>query len=485
MTIDELFPNILLEDYTIEFKGILSKGKDKNGNSLEMDWLKTIAAFANGEGGKLFVGVENKTHKIVALDVNEADKQVLMLYQEIRNRFDPVIIPKVKRHLMPWNGHNILLEIEVEHSPLLPVFVKDRGASFTFIRRFGETNIASSEEIRQLVMASEDISFDQGITEEKYKEENFLSMNNLYLKNRGEALSQNTLLLKGFINKEGFLSKGALLFKDNTLSDLTSISVVKYPGFDKGSNELEFVKRMNGPIHNMILSAKDYVMSLAARGLEKTNDGERILYSYPERAVLEAIANAFAHRNYWLNGTQIQVSLFPNRLEVTSPGSLPGIVTVKKDKEITKIMPRHRNKIIADTLMVLGLVQGLGTGFDKIAADYSYADENHKPYIDSDSNSFTITLPNLLYKEGVLEKDQIVPNVKSKKRLLDENEQKILGFCYYSQRSTKEIANYLGITVSTYLSKHILDTLVAEKLLIETNQRPKRFITDRDNVIII
>ena len=98
MTIDELFPNILLEDYTIEFKGILSKGKDKNGNSLEIDWLKTIAAFANGEGGKLFVGVENKTHKIVALDVNEADKQVLMRYQEIRNRFDPVITPKVKRH---------------------------------------------------------------------------------------------------------------------------------------------------------------------------------------------------------------------------------------------------------------------------------------------------------------------------------------------------------------------------------------------------
>ena len=123
MTINELFPDIYMEDSNVEFKGILSKGKDKNGNSLEMDWLKTIAAFANGEGGRLFVGVENKSHKIVALDTSEADKQILMLHQEIRNRFDPVIYPEVKKHVMPWDGHNILLEIIVKHSSFLPVFV--------------------------------------------------------------------------------------------------------------------------------------------------------------------------------------------------------------------------------------------------------------------------------------------------------------------------------------------------------------------------
>ena len=200
---------------------------------------------------------------------------------------------------------------------------------------------------------------------------------------------------------------------------------------------------MNGPIHRMILEAKDCVMSLSSSGLMKTKDGEKILYSYPERSVLEAIANAYAHRNYWMNGTQIQVSMFPDRLEVTSPGSLPGVVSLEKDKDISLIKPRHRNRIIADTLMVLGLVQGLGTGFGKIADDYAHANEEHKPFIDSDANSFTITLPNLQYKEGVLEKSAIVPKVKANDRLLDENEQKILGFCYYAYRSTKEIAEYL------------------------------------------
>ena len=484
MTIDELFPDIYLEDKTVEFKGILSKGKDKNGNSIEMDWLKTIAAFANGEGGRIFVGVENKTHKIVALDANEADKQVLLVHQEIRNRFDPVVYPDIKKHLMPWNGHNILLEIVVAHSPVLPVFVKDRGASFSFIRRFGETNIATSAEIRQLVMSSEDVSFDSVPTTEKYREEDYSDMRNLYMKNRGETLTANTLFLKGFMDEKGFLARGALLFADNTDSDLTSVSIVKYPGYDKGSDRLEFVKRMKGPIHRMILDAKDCVMSLCPNGILKTNDGERILYSYPERAVLEAIANAFAHRNYWLDGTQVRISMFPDRLEVSSPGSLPGSGYVKKDKDITLIIPHHRNRVIADILMVLGLVQGLGTGFGKIADDYASADEGHRPFIDSDSDSFTITLPDLLYKEGVMDKSGIIPNVRAKKRLLDENEQKILGFCYYSSHSTKEIADCLGVSVSTYLSKNIIGPLVSEGLLLETKLRPKMFMTDRSSVIV-
>lgn len=484
MTIEELFPDVCMEDEKIEFKGILSKGKDKNGNSLEMDWLKTIAAFANGEGGRLFVGVENKTHRIVALDSNTADRQILMLNQEIRNRFDPVIHPEVRKHVMAWKDHNILLEIAVSHSPFLPVFVKDRGASFTFIRRFGETNIASSDEIRQLVMESEDVSFDQFMTDRKYMESGFTDMRELYHRNRGEALSENTLILKGFMDEKGFLSRGALLFADNADSDLTSISIVKYPGFDKGSSELDYVRRMKGPIHRMILEAKDAVMSLSPAGLRKTDNGELRVFSYPERSVLEAIANAYAHRNYWMSGTQIQVSLFPDRLEISSPGSLPGVSSLRKDKEIAVIRPRHRNRVIADTLMVLGLVQGLGTGFGKISDDYAAADDSHMPFIDSDASSFTITLPNLLYRKGVQEIGTVVPDVRCLTRYLNENEQKILGFCYYSRHSIKEIAEYLGVSVSSYLSRSIIDPLVDEGLLVETSRRPRQFMSDRKNVAI-
>ena len=82
----------------------------------------------------------------------------------------------------------------------------------------------------------------------------------------------------------------------------------------------------------------------------------------------------------------------------------------------------------------------------------------------------------------MLDKGDIVPKVRTDKRLLDENEQRILGYCFYNRHSIKEIADYLGVSVSTYLSKRILSPLVSEGLLIETSSRPKTFMSDRTNV---
>ena len=485
MTIEELFPDVVIEDSNTEFKGLLVKGKDDSGASKELDWLKTIAAFANGNGGRLFIGVENGTHKIIALDADTADKQILLLNQEIKNRLDPIIHPCIKKHIMPWSGHNILLEVVVAHSPQLPVFVKDRGTYFTFIRRFGQTDIASSLETRQLLMASEDVSYDSYFTDEKFDKDNFSSFFEMYKENRGEELKINTLILKGFIDKNGNLSRGALLFKDNTTNPLTLVSVVKYPAFDKGSNELDFVAKYTGPIHQMIKKVAETVTSLTGQGLIKTSEGEKRFFTYPKRSVLEAIANAYAHRNYWINGAQIQVSMFLDRLEITSPGSLVDVPFLKSEKNLNRINPRHRNPIIADTLMILGLVQGLGTCFSKIEEDYAYCDELHKPFAESDSTSFTLTLPNMTYRKGVLEHDDIIPDVIVRGRTLNENEEKILQYCYYKKHTIKEIAEYLGVSISTYLSTKIIGKLVEEGLLLLISNNPKTYMTNRDSVDVV
>lgn len=75
MQFKELHIKINSKTKDIDFMDILADDK-------QLSWLKTIAAFANSEGGQLFVGVNNKTHDIMSLDNNEADKQVLLLHQE-------------------------------------------------------------------------------------------------------------------------------------------------------------------------------------------------------------------------------------------------------------------------------------------------------------------------------------------------------------------------------------------------------------------
>ena len=62
MLIQELIPNIDLENYNVEFKGLIDSGKNKNGESKELIWLKTIVAFANTSGGTMYIGVEDKSH---------------------------------------------------------------------------------------------------------------------------------------------------------------------------------------------------------------------------------------------------------------------------------------------------------------------------------------------------------------------------------------------------------------------------------------
>jgi len=65
---------------------------------------------------------------------------------------------------------------------------------------------------------------------------------------------------------------------------------------------------------------------------------------------LEGIVNAIAHRNYFMNGSQIEINLFKDRLEITSPGALLGVKELQKEKNISSIIPRRRNEIICGVL---------------------------------------------------------------------------------------------------------------------------------------
>lgn len=91
-----LFTESGLEDKKTEYKGIIKEGKNENGKSLELGWLKNIVAFANTDGGRLLIGVEDKSHKIVALDKKTADKTILLIHRQIKERIEPDISYDIK-----------------------------------------------------------------------------------------------------------------------------------------------------------------------------------------------------------------------------------------------------------------------------------------------------------------------------------------------------------------------------------------------------
>ena len=109
-------------------------------------------------------------------------------------------------------------------------------------------------------------------------------------------------------------------------------------------------------------------------------------------------------------------------------------------------------------------MEAAGTGFDKIEEEYKEADETHRPYIYSSSDHFTLVLPDLTYANGV--EDSNVPVLTFVPvpggTELDE---KVLSFCYYQAHKVSEIAEYLGISDSTYLRKQVLGNLEANGYL--------------------
>ncbi len=485
MIFENLFPNIGIETKEIEFKGICNEGNDqKTGELLQTRWLKTIVAFANGNGGDLFVGVEDKSHSIVALDKEEADKQMNLIRREGKQRIvPPLFLDPVAMPIECKDEVRYLIKVHVDSSKNVPVMLKTHNAYCTFVRKFGATEAATQEEIKALVLSREETSFDVLPSNEIYDPSDFSLLKNEYASNHdGNELLDKTLQLRGFFDSNLLLMRGSLLFKDNYEGDKTKLTIAKWPGFDRGSDSLVYLKRMDGPITKVIHEAAEIVSMITANGIRKTADGQQDYVSYPYRSVFEGIANAFAHRDYWKVGAQIQVDLFLDRMEITSPGPLLGGASLQKEKSISKIIPQHRNALIANMLSLLGITQGIGTGFDKIENDYKNADDSHRPFVNSDGFSFTLVLPDMTYEKGVLSPDDQFPEVYLERGSLPANEMKILSFCFNAWRSVSEIAKGIDVRVSTYLRKEVLGGLVEKGFLIASGEKPTRFLSNHELV---
>lgn len=488
MRIEDLYPGLNLENKQVEFKKFLSFGKDETTKTYkQIKWLKTIAAFYNSEGGKIYVGVDDKTRTIVPIDAKTADEQILLVRQECQEKLNPPLCPKIDTVPIVINNETrYLITLEVIHSNRLPVMLKEGHGYSIYVRKYGYTELATPEEIRSLVLKDEKTSFDYLLTDEKYNPNDFSLLKEEYSHNHeGKILQDKTLGLKNFFDQNEYLRNGAVLFKDDYDGDKTNISIVKWPSLDRGSSKILAIYKLKGPITKLISEANEKVSMLTTNGLIKTNDGEKPLIAYPQRSVLEGIANAFAHKNYWMEGVQIQVDIFLDRMEITSPGSLLSGKALKNEKNIGSIIPQHRNKLIASILNLVGMIQGLGTGFDKIENDYSLADANHKPYINSDDESFTLVLPDLTYGNGVINESNNKVEIYVPGMVISQGEKELLSYCYLSSKSVSEIASKLGVKVSTYLKEKIIGELVANGLLVKVNQRPAKYIASHSLVKIM
>ncbi len=188
---------------------------------------------------------------------------------------------------------------------------------------------------------------------------------------------------------------GILLFSEYPQKWLPQSSVVfaKFVGTTpRGESGLAGYSRreeLTGPLPRLIEGAwsliwNEMAISAVVKGLEREEKTE-----YPQFAVREAIVNSICHRDYRLRGRRIELRMYSDRLEVISPGGLPGFITLENIKE------EHfsRNPRIVNGLFQWGYIEELGLGIDRMIEVMEQAG-HQPPNFDARPYSFAVTLNN-------------------------------------------------------------------------------------------
>jgi ATP-dependent DNA helicase RecG len=237
MKSESLLPGVNLESRNIEFKGVIREGRKSDGSLEKAGWLKTLVAFANTDGGTLYIGVEDKTHKVVALDHQMTNRIILMIHRQIRGKIAPKLSYEVDTIPVTGDETRYIIRVRVDVGKELPVTLHERGLLGIYVRNYGCTETATPEQIRNLILMSEQIPYDQPFTDKDYREEDFEEMFELARK-RDVSISEKQLISIGFISPERKLSKGALLFMDRSDTTETQTTAALWPDFLKGSDTI-------------------------------------------------------------------------------------------------------------------------------------------------------------------------------------------------------------------------------------------------------
>ena len=462
MYLEEIIEDLQLENDRFEAKSILNRDD-------VVGWLKSIAGFANALGGEFYIGVEDKTNKLIGFDRKSADNERNYFNNQVNEHLTPRPAMKISFIRYEIKGNErFIIKVRVDESPVKPVILKYKNIPSIYMRRDGFTNGATYEEIIEMSVKSKKTQYDVLDSDVKYDWDKLTDLREFYEKhNDGASLKEKALKSLGFVNENGYLLNGAVLFLDEYMGKKTEVQCSVFSGFNKGSERIVTINKFCGNITSSIEYIMAFVKQRMNHSMVKLADERINIDAYPARALFEGVINAVAHRDYYLDGTQIQVDLFKDRLEISSPGGFYRGEKLGKTYDLSGVISKRRNELISGVLVACNVMEAAGTGFDKITEEYATADEAHKPYIYSSSDHFTLVLPDLTYEKGV--EDETLPVLTFAPIPGGTNlDGKVLSFCYLKARKVAEIAAHLGISDSTYLRKQILGNMENNDYLVKS-----------------
>lgn len=357
------------ETLTLEFKKDLPKEKEQ--------YLKTAVAFANGNGGKIVFGVRNNTWEVIGFSQEEIFGIKDGITSSIYDGCEPKILPEAE--ITTIDGKPIII-VTIHAGMQKPYYLKSKGMmNGTYVRVCGTTRQAEDFTINELHFTSTNRHFDQLPAAEPVSEERIQALCNrlnehateLFLEKKIKSqpctLTETHLLSwKVLMKQEGRIyPTNAFLLLEGNNNEFPD-SMIRCACF-KGTERAYVLDRLDitGPVDQQVDEALTFVKRHINQGIRIQGLIREDVLELPEESLREMISNAVCHRSYLVPG-KIQVAVFDDRVEVTSPGRMSPELTVEELKNGHSVI---RNEAIAAVFSWMHLIEGFGLGIPKIFKD--------------------------------------------------------------------------------------------------------------------
>ena len=190
------------------------------------------------------------------------------------------------------------------------------------------------------------------------------------------------------------------LFADQCPIYQSRVFCTRWNGLKKGGLYVDALDNdeFHGSAISLLNDSMKFVRHNSSVKWKKTGTGRIDLPDYPPEAVFEALVNALVHRDYMIQGSEIHVDMYDDRLEIVSPGGMPDGKRIQ-DLNLDEIPSIRRNPMICDIFSRLKLMERRGSGLRKIIDEYP---EDAAPIFRSTEQSFVVTLKNLNHASVIM-----------------------------------------------------------------------------------
>lgn len=431
------------ESVNIEFKVEVPRKSEK--------YIKSVIAFANTSGGKIIIGVDDTSREIIGVNKDEVFKIIDNITNTISDMCYPQIFPNIGVDTIE---DKCVIVIEIYPGASRPYYIKTLGKEAgTYIRVSGTSRPADEAILRDLELQGTNRSFDEMVcVEQKYdagRAEKLCFAIKKYMleavKTRSEKEKIKDVTIQNLINWGVVKNLDGTLVPTNAFVLLTNntfpFAKIQCALF-KGTERVVFIdkREFDGPLYEQIEDAYEFVLKHINLGAEINGLIRTDAYEIPTEAIREAIVNAITHRNF-LDRACVQVAVYDDRVEITSPGMLYGGLTIEQIKEGGS---KIRNRCIAEIFSRMKIIESWGTGIKRMFSscrEYGI----REPELLEIGDSFRVNLYRPSYSEVHPSSPKSSP--KGSPKSLNSTQQKIISMILNNSKVTQvAMAEELGIT---------------------------------------